>query len=255
MWRTIRIVVLVFILATFAQSAWLARSRTVEWKTSVRVVVYPIAADTSAASARYVSELREAAFEPIEEFFSREGEKHAVGLRTPVDVFVAPPVASQPPTPPFGGSRPAIMWWSLKLRYWAWWNDTHKGPRPDVRVFVSYHDPALSPRLPHSTGLQKGLIGAVNAFARADMDGSNSVVIAHEVLHTFGATDKYDFTANKPLYPDGYADPDASPLHPQKRAEIMAGRIPISETRADIPAGLDRVVVGPKTAREINWVK
>ena len=44
----------------------------------------------------------------------------------------------------------------------------------------------------HSTGLQKGMLGVVNAFASADQEGSNAVVIAHELLHTFGATDKYD---------------------------------------------------------------
>jgi hypothetical protein len=140
------------------------------------------------------------------------------------------------------------------MRYWAWWHDTHKGPRPDVRIFVSYHDPARSSRLPHSTGLQKGLLGVVNAFASADMDGSNNVVIAHELLHTLGATDKYDFSANLPVYPDGYAEPDAKPLHPQRRAEIMAGRIPLSDSRADTPHGMHQVVIGQKTAREINWL-
>jgi hypothetical protein len=75
----------------------------------------------------------------------------------------------------------------------------------------------------------------VNAFADSDHEGSNNVVIAHELLHTLGATDKYDPIGNQPLYPDGYANPQASPRLPQRRAEIMAGRIPISETVAEIP--------------------
>jgi hypothetical protein len=87
------------------------------------------------------------------------------------------------------------------------------------------------------------------------MDGSNLVVIAHELLHTLGATDKYDFAANAPVYPDGYAEPDAKPLHPQRKAEIMAGRIPLSETRAEMPRGMHQVVIGARTAREINWLK
>lgn len=53
----------------------------------------------------------------------------------------------------------------------------------------------------------------------------------------------------------GYADPRAEPLHPQTRAEIMAGRIALSETRAETPGGMDEVVIGPKTAKEINWIK
>jgi hypothetical protein len=120
---------------------------------------------------------------------------------------------------------------------------------------VWYHDPAVSPRLPHSTGLQKGLIGVVNAFAASDLEGSNNVVIAHELLHTLGATDKYDPSGNLPLFPDGYANPEARPRVPQKRAEIMAGRIPISETQAETPAGMAQVVIGARTAREINWTK
>jgi hypothetical protein len=99
------------------------------------------------------------------------------------------------------------------------------------------------------------LIGVVNAFARPDMDGSNNVIIAHELMHALGATDRYQPGTNRPLYPDGFADPDAVPLYPQSRAEIMAGRIPVSETAAEIPIGMREVMIGTKTAREINWIK
>lgn len=255
MWRVIRIVVLLFILATVAQGAWLARTRTTEWDRTLHVVIYPINGDGSQTVERYIGGLRDAAFEPIEAFFGKETEHHGVRLRPPIMIALAPPVSSQPPAPPFGGGKAEIIVWSLKLRYWAYWNDTYKRAKPDVRIFVPYFDPAVRPQLAHSTGLQKGLIGVVNAFATADMDGSNNVVIAHELLHTFGATDKYDFTSNRPLYPDGYADPNAQPLHPQARAEIMAGRIPISETHAVVPAGMEEVAIGARTAREINWVK
>ena len=255
MWRWLRIAVLLFILATVAQGAWLARSRTTEWTSTLRVVVYPVNADGNQVSAAYVGQLGNAAFEPIAAFFRSEGARYRLALRDPVDVRLAPPVASQPPAPPFGGSRPEVIAWSLRLRYWAWWNDSWKGLRPHARVFVASHDPAARPRLPHSTGLQQGLIGVVHAFARADMDGSNNVVITHELLHTFGATDKYDASGNLPRFPDGYVEPNAQPLYPQQQAEIMAGRIPVSEARAEMPSGMDEVAIGLKTAREIHWVK
>jgi hypothetical protein len=254
-WRKIRIAILLFILATVAQSAWLARSRTAEWRTSLRVVVYPINGDASATSARYIPEIGAGTFEAMRDFFAREGEHYGVAPMPPIDLFVAPAVSSLPPPPPVGNSTVSIMAWSLRLRNWAYWHDTHKGPKPDVRVFVLYYDPALRPKLPHSTGLQKGQLGVVHAFADAEMDGSNNIVIAHEVLHTLGATDKYVPASNQPLFPDGYAEPEAQPLHPQKLAEIMAGRIAISLTRAETPRSLKRVVIGAKTAREINWVK
>jgi hypothetical protein len=122
-------------------------------------------------------------------------------------------------------------------------------------MFVKYFAPLPDSTLAHSVGLREGLIGVVNAFASAEMAGSNQVVIAHELLHTFGATDKYDPATNQPVFPDGYAQPDASPLFPQSHGELMAGRVPLSQTRAETPDGLDETVIGARTAREINWLK
>lgn len=255
MWRKLRIVALLFILATVAQGAWIARARTTDWNNTVRVAIYPINGDRSSAAQSYIGELRAGGFEPIEAFFKREAAGYGMGTGMPVEISVAPPVAVQPPAPPFGGSKLEIALWSLRLRYWVWRHDDYRGPKPDVRIFVSYFDAATSPRLAHSTGLQKGLIGVVNAFARADMDGSNNVVIAHELMHALGATDRYEQGTNRPLYPEGFADPNAVPLYPQSRAEIMAGRIPISESRDEIPTGMDEVTIGTLTAREINWLK
>ena len=73
-------------------------------------------------------------------------------------------------------------------------------------------------------------------------------------LHTLGASDKYDRANNQPIYPDGYAEPDKSPLHPQRKAEIMAGRIPVSERKAVMPKSFATSSIGVKTAREIRWI-
>jgi len=62
----------------------------------------------------------------------------------------------------------------------------HVNEPEDIRIFVLYHDPALTPVVPHSLGLAKGLIGVVYAFAAPEMTGGNNVVIAHEMLHTVG---------------------------------------------------------------------
>ncbi len=37
--------------------------------------------------------------------------------------------------------------------------------------------------------------------------GGNQVVVAHELLHTLGATDKYARASGQPLEPDGLGDP------------------------------------------------
>ena len=103
--------------------------------------------------------------------------------------------------------------------------------------------------VPHSLGLEKGLIGVVYAFAVPVMDGGNDMVIAHELLHTLGATDKYDPANDAPRFPDGYGDPRQVPLYPQRFAELMAGRRMISATSWEQPASLDEVLIGPATAR------
>jgi hypothetical protein len=101
-------------------------------------------------------------------------------------------------------------------------------------------------------GLQGGLIGIINAFADKAYVGSNQFVIAHELMHTLGATDKYAAN-NMPAHPAGYAEPYRQPLYPQRFAEIMGGRIPLSPQKSRMPESLDEVVVGVATAAEINW--
>ena len=120
-------------------------------------------------------------------------------------------------------------------------------------MFVLYHDPALTPTVPHSLGLSKGLIGVVYAFAAPEMNGENNVVIAHELLHTVGATDKYNLADDLPRFPDGYGDPAQQPLYPQLTAELMAGRRVISPDKFSQALSLDEVVIGAATALEIRW--
>jgi hypothetical protein len=145
------------------------------------------------------------------------------------------------------------MWWSLKLRYWAWKNDTYQGPLINIQVFVLYYDPNTHSRLDHSLGLKKGHICMVKAFAGRHLAASNNMIIAHEMLHTLGATDKYDLQTLQPLYPEGYADPEQKPLLPQKYAELMGRAIPLSASDSKIPDSLAHTVIGPLTAREIKW--
>ena len=120
-------------------------------------------------------------------------------------------------------------------------------------MFVVYRDPALTPTVPHSAGLAKGMIGVVYAFATPIMGGANDVIIAHEMLHTLGATDKYDPANDAPLFPEGYGDPRQQPLFPQQQAELMAGRRVLAPNRWEQPEDLGEVVIGAATASEIRW--
>jgi hypothetical protein len=253
--KAVRILILLIILLAVAQGAWKARARTTDWQETLRVVIYPINGDGSAAADIQIAALRRSTFEPLAVYMREQARRHGLALRDPVDLYLAPRVADRPPAPPAGGGAFDIARWSLQMRWWAWRHDGYDGPRPHVRVFVLYHAPLAGRALAHSVGLRAGMIVIANAFAGDHDEGGNNVVIAHELMHTFGATDKYDPAGNLPLFPDGYAAPRADPLYPQTQAEIMGGRIPLSRTEAEIPRSLGETLVGTATAREINWVK
>jgi hypothetical protein len=255
--RAFRILILLFILLSVAVGTWRAKRDATDWVAPLDVAVYPINGDGSRTAGEYIAAIQNELFVPIEAFLTKEAARY--GVRTSwgnaVRIRLAPQVHVRPPAPPRHGNVLQVMWWSLKLRYWAWRNDTHVGVRPQVKLFVQFYDAETNRVLPHSLGLEKGMIGVVNAFASRSMAGSNNVVIAHELLHTLGATDKYHPRGALPRHPDGYADPQRSPLYPQDKAELMGGRIPIDASHAAIPAGLHQVVVGPRTATEINWIE
>lgn len=252
MFKKIRIALLSFLLFMVAAGSWLHQSRLTDWKEPLWVVVYPIAGDSSAATRKYLERLSVDDFVPIEDFVAGQARQHRKRLGRAVKMVLGRPVEGMPPEPPTNGSILSIVSWSLRLRYWAW---THESDEllGDVSMFVIYHDPERSVRVPHSLGIEEGSIGVVHAFASRDMAQSNNVVVAHEFLHTLGATDKYDPRTNLPLHPVGFAAPDRRPLYPQTRAEIMAGRIPQTATSAAIPRNLGQTVIGPVTAQEIGW--
>lgn len=252
MFRKLRIAILLFILATVIVGSWKSTARTTAWENTLHVTIYPIAADPSDTSRRIVTDLKPEDFSVIGDWLEAELQRHGRPLLRPLAINLAPPLGSQPPPFPAGGNALTTIGWSLQLRFWAWRHDTAPGPRPDVRLFLLYHDPVLTPSLDHSVGLEKGKIGVVKVFASRSERQRNAVVIAHELLHTLGATDKYDPHSLAPRFPDGYADPQQQPLHPQQTAEIMAGRIPLDTDRARIPDSLAQTLIGPQSAREIG---
>lgn len=254
LFRTLRVALLLVLLFFVAAQSWLTHLRTTDWKETLWVVVYPINGDGSDTVRQYIDNLSADVYAPVSDFFAEEAARYRLGIQRPVTVKLGPEIRVHPPAPPQGGSVPAIMWWSLKLRFWAMRHDTYDGPQPDARLFVLYHDPARQTVLRHSLGLEKGLIGVVNAYAGRTLASRNNLVISHEFLHTVGASDKYDPATSQPLYPDGFAEPNLQPLFPQKLAEVMGGRIPISETSAVMPRSMRSVRIGTRTAREIRWV-
>ena len=253
MFKAIRISLLLLILFFVSVTTWLTQSRSTDWNNSLYVKIYPINADGSTRAEKYIEKLELGHFASIEEFVSREAGNFGHTLRKPVRMELGLPVNEQPPNIGNSTSVLDVMLWSIKMRWWAS-GVTEDQDRidPDVRIFVRYHSPETEFVLESSVGLQKGMVGVVNAFASRRYAGSNNVIIAHEFLHTLGATDKYNPADGLPSYPDGYAEPELEPRFPQRYAEIMGGRIALSEEDAMIPKSLRYVVIGAETATEIR---
>ncbi len=252
--RHFRILILLLILLGVAADAWITEYRVSSWQQPLQVVIYPINGDGSHQAAEYILGLQQQDFITVEQFLSDEVQRYGLRIDDPLDIHLGKIVGKIPPLPPIGQSTFDIIIWSLKLRYWAHTHDEITDVSPDIRIFVLYHAATKGKRLQHSTGLKDGLIGIVHAFADAELAPRNNVVIAHEMLHTLGASDKYDLKTGLPIYPEGYAEPNALPLYPQQLTEIMAGKLPIEADKAKMPKDLQQTIIGDKSAFEIGWL-
>ncbi len=255
MFRKFRILILLVVLASVGLSAWRSNSRLTAWEHSIHVAIYPIAGDTSPATAAYIRALNSDSFADIAEWMQAQTDKNGSSVLQPIVLNVAPPLADAPPLPPGQASALDAIVWTLKLRWWASQHDQIKGPKPHIRLFVLFHDPERNGVVPHSTGLSKGQIGVIHAYASRQQRRQNNIVITHEMLHTFGATDKYDLATLQPSYPEGYAEPQRNPRFPQEMAEIMGGRTPVDAQTAEMPASLADTLIGQATAREIGLLR
>lgn len=255
MFKALRVLILLVILIIVAGVTMMTKYRSLKWDRTLDVVVYPINADKTDVTRAYIAGLRTGALQPIASMMKEEAQRYGLPQNEPVRLWLAPEVDAMPPEPPSSGNVLSIINWSLKLRYWAWQHDHFDRTKPNIRLFALFHDPARVSALPHSQGLEKGMLGVAHVFASARQEGGNNVVLAHEMLHTLGATDKYDLRTTLPLFPDGYAEPEKRPRFPQAFAEVMGGRIPLTESRAEIPEDLSSCLVGAATARELKWVK
>lgn len=255
MWRVLRTSFLALVLLIVATQAWIDRYSTTHWQRTVYVGAFPVSADGSPVTAEYLAHLDQGKIDQVADFVTAEARRYGVSVDEPIQLRLYPTLASAPPALDPGAGVFTRIAWSLRLRYYRYRMLSTVSPRPQIAMFLLYHDPALASSLPHSAGLQRGLTAVVHLFASRSQEAQNRIVMTHELLHTFGATDKYDLATGLPKYPEGFADPQLLPLYPQRLAEIMAVRTPLSAAQARMPDSLDDERVGPLTAREIGWVR
>ena len=267
------LVVILLVVAVWGFKAYQSDHHTFAWDRTVSVAVVALLDEDKSNDRfkekkfirRFLSEsgparrnLREVVAWMEEEFARHVGEKRTlfdVSSRGPLKLETPPPALPEPD---------ASYWEGLQAtrRFLGYFEDIKKRDelnlgQYDVTIFVYFYDFADENRRKvfsqfDSLASRRNRFGVVYAPVTQELLGYTCAVVAHELCHVLGATDKYD--GGRSVYPDGYADPNRSPLYPQKKAEIMALGRPVSETVERPVRDLRECVVGAKPAVEMNWV-
>lgn len=257
MWKWIRIGILSVLLLKAIQQSY-AESIALEWQKKLYVAVYPINGASQPDARKevnaHIQSLGQDDFAAISTYFAQQANEYHLPLQRPFEFMLGDELSFSPPAPPETENPVAIMFWSLGLRAYAWTFTPEMQIEPDIKLYLVYHDPNTTPSLGISTALEKGRLGRINLFGDRAYHQKNLVVIAHELLHTVKASDKYDLETRQPIFPEGYAEPNKKPLFPQFMTELMGGRLPITHEHAEMPDSLDSTIVGKHTAREIGWL-
>ncbi|EXB24658.1 hypothetical protein J537_3321 [Acinetobacter baumannii 1437282] len=252
MWKNIRVAILLVVLLVVAVNAY--RDQNQDWNQPIHILLHPINADGRTTTQQYIQQLQQDDFAEVKQYL----EKNSQQYRGQSSYFMIQIGRELQQTPPKMAEQPSILnniLWSLKFRFYAWKQHQSVDGSPSLTLYLNFYDPKQSRELKHSTALERGRIGSVNLFASPKQAAQNKVVLVHELLHGFGATDKYNLNNGEPIFPIGYAQADQQPLYPQTEAEIMGGRIPLSEHKSKMPNDLNETVISILTAREVGWIK
>lgn len=255
MFKSIRIVILLLILGSVASTVILQRNVARDWQGTLDIRIIPVLADQSANTMRFTDSLILRDFEPIKKYLNIQARQYDVDLQHSLNIKIENTITDIPPiVPAKNASRLDIILWSLKLKWWAWRHQLDDHHIAQIRLYILYQSPDDKQSLPHSTGLQNGLLGLVNARAFKQHKPIHNIIITHELLHILGASDKYDLRSGQPHKPDAYAEPGLTPLLPQRFAEIMARAIALSPNKYELAQHLRQTKISVKTAQEIGWI-
>jgi hypothetical protein len=203
-------------------------------------------------------ELLQQRVEPLEAVLEAEFARHGGDFRPIVFQQFGPvPEASPVPVPAAEPSLWQSVRLSLALGAFARQNDRAVGLEHDDfdgKIYVRISAPRSERRsLVEGLGEDGGRIAVTNLELRRDSADFGLFVVAHELFHLLGATDRYGADGNAQL-PHGLGDPDLQPRYPQRHVEVMArGRV-IAPGVEEPPAQLDELRVGALTAIEIGWL-
>jgi hypothetical protein len=195
----------------------------------------------------------------IERWFQEGFSKHSKQGNQALDIALRPPVQVKTPPPLLPTESDSFLArWQKTDGFIGYFEDLNKAhdlltSSYDATLYLYFYSAHRRSTFQehHPVATKRQRFGIVFVPLESRTRQFYSALVAHELCHTFGASDKYEGELS--VFPDGYAEPGREPRYPQKHAEIMALGIPTgpgTEQRID---GLRDCVVGEKTAREMGW--
>jgi hypothetical protein len=242
-------------LLVYAAADRLRRNARREWQRPLSVALVLLQEGELEPAAL---ELLQQRVEPLEAALEAEFASYGGAFR-PIVFQQFGPVPEASPAP-VAAAEPSLwqsVQLSLSLGAFARANDRAAGlahDNFDGKIYLRLSEPRSARRsLVEGLGEDGGRIAVTNLELREDSADFGLFVVAHELFHLLGATDRYGPDGNAVL-PEGLGDPQLDPLYPQQQIEVMArGRV-IRPGVEEAPDQLDELRVGRLTALEIGWL-
>lgn len=249
---TLLVIVLGLVLLWGGKDVWQRRLRK-QWRGPMRVAL--VLVERAPVPAATLSGLQDRAFE-LERRLGHEFARYG-GTFAPFSIVVKGPVTTGT-DPPLAGEQNLQGLVRHSFALWRWTRDLDTRANVEWRAYEARIYLVLTPAERERPAFVEGesedggRIGVARADIDEDMIDFALFVSTHELMHTLGASDKYD-ALGRASFPAGYAEPQKSPLFPQRGAEVMARNLPLAPGSERPPETLDELWVGEATAREIGW--
>lgn len=255
----VRVGILLFVLflvVLYAVRDVRSRRARNEWKAPVDVAIVLVhVTGTDAPTEEAMQGFRDRVPE-LSDRLTAEATRIRAGLGRPFRFRVFGPVEAPAAPRAAGDGIVDLARHAWDQRGWLGGVDPAAGVVPehfDTRIYVEARRPASEQRsFVEGESQEGGRIGVVAVELDPSMADFTLFVVAHELLHTLGASDKYG-PDGFALVPQGLAEPARVPRYPQRYAEVMARSRPLAPGREAVPASLAELAVGEVTAREIGW--